>query len=72
LKKFYPVCKLKIPECLADTGDTGLAGFSIKSEKSPKIPERRYYDSKIHGESGYSKFYSVCEIKIGRLVIGIG
>jgi len=36
LKKFYPVCKLKIPECLVDTGDTGLAGFSINSEKIPK------------------------------------
>jgi len=72
LQKLDPVCKLKIPECLADTGDTGLAGFFINSEKFPKIPKRSSRDSKTYGESEFSKYDSIGELKIGRPVIGIG
>ena len=53
-------------------GDTGLAGFSINSEKSPKIPIHTSCDYKTHGESGFSKYNSVCELKIVELIIGIG
>ena len=53
-------------------GDTGLAGFSIISEKSPKIPKRSSCDFKTYGESRFAKYNSICEIKIVKQIIGIG